>query len=149
MESSESLKNKINLEEENEEEESDIEEYKENPEESILFCHNKFCTSIPEIYFDEYSSLVYLYCNKKENKEKHKYCIKIKDYLKNNNSLLSQKLKKISKPKNFLSKKTIDQIEEMRTKIKYQKTNWIILCLEVMNNYAVFIMKKISIISKI
>jgi hypothetical protein len=124
MESSESLKNKINLEEENEEEEeSDIEEYKENPDESILFCHNKFCTSIPEIYFDEYSSLVYLYCNKKENKEKHKYCIKIKDYLKNNNSLLSQKLKKISKPKNFLSKKIIDQIEEMRTKIEYQKTN--------------------------
>ena len=36
-----------------------VKEIDENFEDSILFCHDRFCTSIPEIYFDENSSLVY------------------------------------------------------------------------------------------
>ena len=120
----ESSNNEINKEEDKEEQELEIENGSENSEDSsLLFCYDRFCTSIPEIYFDENSSLAYLYCNKKENNSKHKYCLKINDYLKKNNSLLSYKLKKINKQKNNLSKKIKEEIEEMKLKIKYQKTN--------------------------
>ena len=66
------------------EEEQEINDDNENYEDSILFCHDRFCTAIPEIYFDENSSLVYLFCNKNEKNEKHKYCLNIKQYLKSN-----------------------------------------------------------------
>ena len=67
-----------------EEEPEMLDDENENFEDSILFCHDRFCTSIPEIYFDENSSLAYLFCNKNEKNEKHKYCLNIKNYLKNN-----------------------------------------------------------------
>ena len=95
--------------EENEEEESEIKdkynEDSETPENSILFCNDRFCASIPEIYFDENSSLVYLFCNKNEKNEKHKYCLNIKEYLKSNILLSDKKLKKFNKNKIDLSEK--------------------------------------------
>ena len=113
----------LNKNEEEEEEEETIisDNDDENIEDSILFCHDRFCTSIPEIYFDENSSLVYLFCNKNGEKEKHKYCIKIKEYLKGNILLSASKLKKIKKKKNELDEKIKQDIENMKNKIKYQK----------------------------
>ena len=111
--------------EENEEEESEIKdkynEDSETPENSILFCNDRFCASIPEIYFDENSSLVYLFCNKNEKNEKHKYCLNIKEYLKSNILLSDKKLKKFNKNKIDLSEKIKEAIKEMKEKISYQK----------------------------
>ncbi len=114
-------KDDINNLKENEEEEQEINDDNENFEDSILFCHDRFCTSIPEIYFDENSSLVYLFCNKNEKNEKHKYCLNIKQYLKSNILLSENKLKKIEKNKNDLSEKIIQDIIDMKNKISYQK----------------------------
>ena len=111
-----------NEEENKEEEEPEIDEdNNDNPEDSILFCHDRFCTSIPEIYFDENSSLVYLFCNRNKKKEKHKYCLNINEYLKNNNLLSNTKLKKIEKNKKDLDDNIIKDIEGMINKIKHQK----------------------------
>ena len=111
--------------EENEEEESEIKdkynEDSETPENSILFCNDRFCASIPEIYFDENSSLVYLFCNKNEKNEKHKYCLNIKEYLKSNILLSDKKLKKFKKNKIDLSEKIKETIKGMKEKIAYQK----------------------------
>ena len=120
--------NKQNLNEEDtnnlEEEESEIlEDENENYEDSILFCHDRFCTSIPEIYFDENSSLAYLFCNKNEKNEKHKYCLNIKNYLKNNILLNETKLKKVEINKNNLDEKIKNDIFDMKNKISYQKKN--------------------------
>ena len=114
-------KDDINNLKENEEEEQEINDDNENFEDSILFCHDRFCTSIPEIYFDENSSLVYLFCNKNEKNEKHKYCLNIKQYLKSNILLSENKLKKIEKNKNDLSEKIKQDIMDMKNKISYQK----------------------------
>jgi hypothetical protein len=83
-----------------EEEPEMLDDENENFEDSLLFCHDRFCTSIPEIYFDENSSLAYLFCNKNEKNEKHKYCLNIKNYLKNNILLNETKLKKVKINKN-------------------------------------------------
>lgn len=93
----------------------------ENQKESILFCNDRLCTSIPEIYFDENSSLVYLFCNKNKNNEKHKYCLKIDEYLKNNILLSETKIKKIKRKPNNLTEEIKKDIDEMKNKIKYQK----------------------------
>ena len=114
-------KDDINNLKENEEEEQEINDDNENFEDSILFCYDRFCTSIPEIYFDENSSLVYLFCNKNEKNEKHKYCLNIKQYLKSNILLSENKLKKIEKNKNDLSEKIKQDIMDMKNKISYQK----------------------------
>ena len=123
MRESKSSNNKddINNLKENEEEEQEINDDNENFEDSILFCYDRFCTSIPEIYFDENSSLVYLFCNKNEKNEKHKYCLNIKQYLKSNILLSENKLKKIEKNKNDLSEKIKQDIIDMKNKISYQK----------------------------
>ena len=123
MRESKSSNNKddINNLKENEEEEQEINDDNENFEDSILFCHDRFCTSIPEIYFDENSSLVYLFCNKNEKNEKHKYCLNIKQYLKSNILLSENKLKKVEKNKNDLSEKIKQDIIDMKNKISYQK----------------------------
>ena len=118
--------NKQNLNEEDtnnlEEEESEIlEDENENYEDSILFCHDRFCSSIPEIYFDENSSLVYLFCDKNEKNEKHKYCLGIKKYLKSNILLNETKLKKVELNKNELNEKIKQDILDMKNKISYQK----------------------------
>ena len=106
-----------------EEEPEMLDDENENFEDSILFCHDRFCTSIPEIYFDENSSLAYLFCNKNEKNEKHKYCLNIKNYLKNNILLNETKLKKVEINKNNLDEKIKNDILDMKNKISYQKKN--------------------------
>ena len=106
-----------------EEEPEMLDDENENFEDSILFCHDRFCTSIPEIYFDENSSLAYLFCNKNEKNEKHKYCLNIKNYLKSNILLNETKLKKVEINKNNLDEKIKNDILDMKNKISYQKKN--------------------------
>ena len=105
-----------------EEEEIDLnDDNVENIEKSILFCYDTFCTCIPEIYFDENSSLVYLFCNKNPKKEKHKYCLDIQKYLKSNILYLDKKLKKFGVGKTDLDEKIKQIIDDMKNKIAYQK----------------------------
>ena len=76
-------------------EENSFSEYDDSNyiKQNILFCPNKYCNLITEIYFDENSSSVYLFCNKNKNKEKHKYYIPLKKYLNDNALMSSSKLK--------------------------------------------------------
>ena len=112
--------NNSNEEEENEEIELN-DDNDENKEKSILFCYDSFCTCIPEIYFDENSSLVYLFCNKNQKKEKHKYCLDIQKYLKSNILSLDKKLKNFKRTKLDLNEKIKQDISDMKNKIAYQK----------------------------
>ena len=112
--------NNSNEEEENEEIELN-DDNEENIEKSILFCYDSFCTCIPEIYFDENSSLVYLFCNKNQKKEKHKYCLDIQKYLKSNILSLDKKLKNFKRTKLDLNEKIKQDISDMKNKIAYQK----------------------------
>ena len=112
--------NNSNEEEENEEIELN-DDNDENIEKSILFCYDSFCTCIPEIYFDENSSLVYLFCNKNQKKEKHKYCLDIQKYLKSNILSLDKKLKNFKRTKLDLNEKIKQDISDMKNKIAYQK----------------------------
>ena len=112
--------NNSNEEEENEEIELN-DDNEENIEKSILFCYDSFCTCIPEIYFDENSSLVYLFCNKNQKKEKHKYCLDIQKYLKSNILSLDKKLKNFKRTKSDLNEKIKQDISDMKNKIAYQK----------------------------
>ena len=112
--------NNSNEEEENEEIEIN-DDNDENIEKSILFCYDSFCTCIPEIYFDENSSLVYLFCNKNQKKEKHKYCLDIQKYLKSNILSLDKKLKNFKRTKFDLNEKIKQDISDMKNKIAYQK----------------------------
>ena len=112
--------NNSNEEEENEEIELN-DDNEENIEKSILFCYDSFCTCIPEIYFDENSSLVYLFCNKNQKKEKHKYCLDIQKYLKSNIFSLDKKLKNFKRTKLDLNEKIKQDISDMKNKIAYQK----------------------------
>jgi len=112
--------NNSNEEEENEEIELN-DDNEENIEKSILFCYDSFCTCIPEIYFDENSSLVYLFCNKNHKKEKHKYCLDIQKYLKSNIFSLDKKLKNFKRTKLDLNEKIKQDISDMKNKIAYQK----------------------------
>ena len=115
----ENIKNS-NEEEENEEIELN-DDNDENIEKSILFCYDSFCTCIPEIYFDENSSLVYLFCNKNQKKEKHKYCLDIQKYLKSNIFSLDKKLRNFKRTKSDLNEKIKQDISDMKNKIAYQK----------------------------
>ena len=112
--------NNSNEEEENEEIELN-DDNEENIEKSILFCYDSFCTCIPEIYFDENSSLVYLFCNKNQKKEKHKYCLDIQKYLKSNIFSLDKKLRNFKRTKLDLNEKIKQDISDMKNKIAYQK----------------------------
>ena len=112
--------NNSNEEEENEEIELN-DDNDENIEKSILFCYDSFCTCIPEIYFDENSSLVYLFCNKNQKKEKHKYCLDIQKYLKSNIFSLDKKLRNFKRTKLDLNEKIKQDISDMKNKIAYQK----------------------------
>ena len=112
--------NNSNEEEENEEIELN-DDNDENIEKSILFCYDSFCTCIPEIYFDENSSLVYLFCNKNQKKEKHKYCLDIQKYLKSNILSLDKKLRNFKRTKLDLNEKIKQDISDMKNKIAYQK----------------------------
>ena len=112
--------NNSNEEEENEEIELN-DDNEENIEKSILFCYDSFCTCIPEIYFDENSSLVYLFCNKNQKKEKHKYCLDIQKYLKSNILSLDKKLRNFKRTKLDLNEKIKQDISDMKNKIAYQK----------------------------
>ena len=112
--------NNSNEEEENEEIELN-DDNEENIEKSILFCYDSFCTCIPEIYFDENSSLVYLFCNKNQKKEKHKYCLDIQKYLKSNIFSLDKKLRNFKRTKSDLNEKIKQDISDMKNKIAYQK----------------------------
>ena len=112
--------NNSNEEEENEEIELN-DDNDENIEKSILFCYDSFCTCIPEIYFDENSSLVYLFCNKNQKKEKHKYCLDIQKYLKSNIFSLDKKLRNFKRTKSDLNEKIKQDISDMKNKIAYQK----------------------------
>ena len=112
--------NNSNEEEENEEIELN-DDNEENIEKSILFCYDSFCTCIPEIYFDENSSLVYLFCNKNHKKEKHKYCLDIQKYLKSNIFSLDKKLRNFKRTKLDLNEKIKQDISDMKNKIAYQK----------------------------
>lgn len=112
--------NNSNEEEENEEIELN-DDNDENIEKSILFCYDSFCTCIPEIYFDENSSLVYLFCNKNHKKEKHKYCLDIQKYLKSNILSLDKKLRNFKRTKLDLNEKIKQDISDMKNKIAYQK----------------------------
>ena len=112
--------NNSNEEEENEEIELN-DDNDENIEKSILFCYDSFCTCIPEIYFDENSSLVYLFCNKNQKKEKHKYCLDIQKYLKSNIFSLDKKLRNFKRTKFDLNEKIKQDISDMKNKIAYQK----------------------------
>lgn len=93
---------------------------------NILFCPNKYCNLIPEIYFDENSSSVYLFCNKNKNKEKHKYYIPLKKYLNDNALMSSSKLKdeeekELQGINSRLPDELNQEIEDIRNKIKLQK----------------------------
>ena len=114
----------INNSNEEEEENEEIElndDNDENIEKSILFCYDSFCTCIPEIYFDENSSLVYLFCNKNQKKEKHKYCLDIQKYLKSCVLSLDKKLRNFKRTKSDLNEKIKQDISDMKNKIAYQK----------------------------
>jgi len=111
-----------NSNEEEEDEEIELnDDNDENIEKSILFCYDSFCTCIPEIYFDENSSLVYLFCNKNQKKEKHKYCLDIQKYLKSNILSLDKKLRNFKRTKFDLNEKIKQDISDMKNKIAYQK----------------------------
>ena len=111
-----------NSNEEEEDEEIELnDDNDENIEKSILFCYDSFCTCIPEIYFDENSSLVYLFCNKNHKKEKHKYCLDIQKYLKSNIFSLDKKLRNFKRTKLDLNEKIKQDISDMKNKIAYQK----------------------------
>lgn len=124
---------------------------------NILLCPNKNCNSIPEIFFDENSSSVYLFCNNNKNKEKHKYYIPLKKYLNDNNIMSSSKLKdEEEKELQELNRRLPDElnqeIEDIKNKIKNQKkylenlTNiFNSLIKKIVNDYTQLLENKLSI----
>ena len=125
---------------------------------NILFCPNKFCNLIPEIYFDENSSSVYLFCNKNKNKEKHKYYLPLKKYLNDNALMSSSKLKdeeekELQGINSRLPDELNQEIEDIRNKIKLQKkylenlTNiFNSLIQKIVNDFTHLLENKLSII---
>jgi len=126
---------------------------------NILLCPNKYCNSIPEIYLDENSTSVYLFCKNNKNKEKHKYLIPIKKYLSDNTSMSFSKLKDEEEKKlQEINKKLPDElnqeIEDIKNKIKCQKkylenlTNiFNSLIKRIVDNYTSLLDNKLSIFS--
>ena len=150
-----------NNEEENEEydlfEEEDEDDNNYNKQ-NILFCPNKCCNSIPEIYFDENSSSIYLFCIKNKCKEKHKYYIPLKQYLNDNAIRSSSKLKdeeekELQEINSKLPDESNQEIEDMKNKIKLQKkylenlTNiFNSLIKEIVNDFTCLLENKLSIL---
>ena len=151
--------NNNNEEEENEEYNFSDEEEDENiyNKQNILFCPYKFCNSIPEIYFDENSSSVYLFCNNNKYNKKHKYYIPLKKYLNDNTIMSSSKLKdeeekELQEINSKLPDELNQEIEDMKNKIKLQKkylenlTNiFNSLIKKIVNDYTRLLENKLSI----
>ena len=150
-----------NDEEENEEYNLSEEEHEDDNnynKQNILFCPNKYCNSIPEIYFDEHSSSIYLFCNKNKYNQKHKYYIPLKQYLNDNTIRSSSKLKdEEEKELQEINSKLPDElnqdIEDMKNKIKLQKkylenlTNiFNSLIKKIVNDYTCLLENKLSIL---
>ena len=141
-------------------EENSFSEYDDSNyiKQNILFCPNKYCNLIPEIYFDENSSSVYLFCNKNKNKEKHKYYIPLKKYLNDNALMSSSKLKdeeekELQGINSRLPDELNQEIEDIRNKIKLQKkylenlTNiFNSLIQKIVNDFTHLLENKLSII---
>ena len=141
-------------------EENTFSEYDDSSyiKQNILFCPNKFCNLIPEIYFDENSSSVYLFCNKNKNKEKHKYYLPLKKYLNDNALMSSSKLKdeeekELQGINSRLPDELNQEIEDIRNKIKLQKkylenlTNiFNSLIQKIVNDFTHLLENKLSII---
>ena len=151
--------NNNNEEEENEEYNFSDEEEDDNiyNKQNILFCPYKFCNSIPEIYFDENSSSVYLFCNNNKYNKKHKYYIPLKKYLNDNTIMSSSKLKdeeekELQEINSKLPDELNQEIEDMKNKIKLQKkylenlTNiFNSLIKKIVNDYTRLLENKLSI----
>lgn len=150
-----------NNEEENEEYSSSEEEHEDDNnynKQNILFCPNKYCNSIPEIYFDEHSSSIYLFCNKNKYNQKHKYYIPLKQYLNDNTIRSSSKLKdeeekELQEINSKLPDELNQEIEDMKNKIKLQKkylenlTNiFNSLIKKIVNDYTCLLENKLSIL---
>ena len=92
---------------------------------NILLCPHKKCKNIPEIYFDEKNSSIYLNCNNNLN-NKHKYYMSIKNFLRKNSEITPYKLKdeeekELQHKKNPLNDEDNQEIEDMKNKIILQK----------------------------
>ena len=149
------------IDEENNEENNISDDENENNydynKQNILLCPNKNCNSIPEIYFEENSSMVYLFCNNSKKKEKHKYYIPLKKYLHDNTIMSSSKLKdeeekELQEINRSLPDELNQEIEDMRNKIKLQKkylenlTNiFNSLIRKIVNDYTCLLENKLSI----
>ena len=149
----------------NSREEEDNEGYNNSDDENdcnynkknILLCPNKYCNSIPEIYFAENSSSIYLFCNNNKKKEKHKYNIPLKKYLNDNVIMSSFKLKdeeekELQEINSRLPDELNQEIEDMKNKIKLQKkyleklTNiFNSLIQKIVNDYTHLLENKLSI----
>ena len=149
----------------NSSEEEDNEEYNNSDDENdcnynkknILLCPNKYCNSIPEIYFAENSSSIYLFCSNNKKKEKHKYNIPLKKYLNDNAIMSSFKLKdeeekELQEINSRLPDELNQEIEDMKNKIKLQKkyleklTNiFNSLIQKIVNDYTQLLENKLSI----
>ena len=139
-------------------EEEDEEDNNNYNKQNILFCANKYCNSIPEIYFDENSSSIYLFCNNNKYKEKHKYFIPLKQYLNDNTIRSSSKLKdeeekELQEINSKLPDELNQEIEDMKNKIKLQKkylenlTNiFNSLIKKIVNDYTSLLENKLSIL---
>ena len=150
-----------NDEEENEEYNLSEEEHEDDNnynKQNILFCPNKYCNSIPEIYFDEHSSSIYLFCNKNKYNQKHKYYIPLKQYLNDNTIRSSSKLKdeeekELQEINSKLPDELNQEIEDMKNRIKLQKkylenlTNiFNSLIKKIVNDYTCLLENKLSIL---
>ena len=150
-----------NNEEENEEYNLSEEEHEDDNnynKQNILFCPNKYCNSIPEIYFDEHSSSIYLFCNKNKYNQKHKYYIPLKQYLNDNTIRSSSKLKdeeekELQEINSKLPDELNQEIEDMKNRIKLQKkylenlTNiFNSLIKKIVNDYTCLLENKLSIL---
>ena len=148
-------------EEENEEYNLSEEEHEDDNnynKQNILFCPNKYCNSIPEIYFDEHSSSIYLFCNKNKYNQKHKYYIPLKQYLNDNTIRSSSKLKdeeekELQEINSKLPDELNQEIEDMKNRIKLQKkylenlTNiFNSLIKNIVNDYTCLLENKLSIL---
>ena len=149
----------------NSREEEDNEGYNNSDDENdcnynkknILLCPNKYCNSIPEIYFEENSSSIYLFCNNNKKKEKHKYHIPLEKYLNDNAIMSSFKLKdeeekELQEINSRLPDELNQEIEDMKNKIKLQKkylenlTNIFNSLIEkIVNDYTQLLENKLSI----
>lgn len=124
------LEEEIEKSEEDPSSENETEKYNKK---NILLCPNPRCKSIPEIYFDEKTLSIYLFCEKK-----HKNYLALKKYINKNNETSDTKLKDEDE-KQFqeinadLNDETNQQIEDMKNRIKLQKKYLQILSTEFNN----------------